>query len=162
MFSIFLLLMSFSSSAHAASPQAISLAHPTAAVRPLERTMGMPHERSDFWSRVESLVNRCAVEPYFVDAPTGRRHSYWLESQCPDELEILGDGQARFWLDGIRYHVVMSESEDSDGGDLFHFSVLDDQGQAVAYRKQVASFGDILLGLAGGHFQGARKEVSEP
>ena len=118
-----------------------------------------PHESERFWNQVSRLVNRCGILPYEWDELAQTKHFYWIESQSPEELSLLSDHQAQFKIDGVSYSAHLVASEDADGGDLAHIVVFDDRGVEVARRVNVPAFGDLLLGLAGGHFAGKMEQV---
>lgn len=112
--------------------------------------------RSRFWDQVQNLVLSCAVEP--VKVADGRKITGPLRSSC-DEVQVSGN-EARLFVDGRWYTAVLTDSAESDGGDLNDIRVEDEKGNVVAELHNVPAFGDVLLGLAGG--QAKVQEVNVP
>jgi hypothetical protein len=106
-----------------------------------------PDGTDSFWPAVTELVSRCSMQPYQTDS-RGRRIVLNRVSTCP-EIQVLENGAA-LEVEGFWYFGFMTESADSDGGDLFDVFVKDASDSIVAYRFNVPAFEDILVGLAGG------------
>lgn len=102
-----------------------------------------------FWTAVKELVLRCAVQPYTLQR--GKKVYGRLLSTC-EELQVQG-AEARFVLNGDWYLAQLSDSPNSDGGDLNDVFVKDTDEKQVAVRRDIPAFGDVLLGLAGGRVQ---------
>ena len=94
------------------------------------------------------IASRCVVRPYHFDAD-GTRVDLEPRSLCP-ELVSADSAHASVSYNGQRFDAELSESELSDGGDLYHLQVRNSQGRVVARRVNVAAFGNILIALAGG------------
>jgi hypothetical protein len=104
-------------------------------------------QEETFWSDVQKLVVQCAIQPVSTDGE-GKKVYGVLESTC-QELKEQGS-KVNFVLNGSAFEANLVESELSDDGDLYDVYVTDAQNKLVASRKNVPSFGDALLGLAGG------------
>jgi hypothetical protein len=115
--------------------------------------------QNPFWEKVHNLIQHCAVQPYILD--NGKKVYGPLRSNC---VEVLVQGsQAQFNLDGVWYVASLTDSDDSDGGDLNDITVRkmsDTSGDVVAERHNALAFGDILVGLAGGQVQSTDVEVT--
>jgi len=101
---------------------------------------------TEFWNDLHTLVIKCAVRPYDMDA--GRKTSGKLTSVC-DDLTVSGD-TAYFVLNGQQYKASIRDSENSDGGDFNDIEITSLDGTLREVRICVLSFGDVLLALAGG------------
>lgn len=99
-------------------------------------------------SEITDLAHQCVVQPYTYNR-MGKRQTLRLQSHCT-EIQSSDPMHADLYLKGQHYRAVLAESADSDGGDLDHLSILNDQGQVMATRQNVAAFNEILIALAGG------------
>lgn len=111
------------------------------------------HLSASFWNEIAFLRN-CVAFPVYSDGE-GRQHAGRLLSRCP-EIRVLDATHARLTLSGATFEATLSDSRESDGGDLNDVIVRDAAGNVVAQRGNVPAFGDILLGLLGGNAQGLR------
>lgn len=93
------------------------------------------------------LTRRCVVRPFKRDLQ-GNRVYLPLRSVC-EELTVDAKG-AQVQHEGRFLRAFLSESEDSDGGDLAHLFVIDAKGEVLAAHRNVVAFDDVLVALAGG------------
>ena len=106
-----------------------------------------PNPSSFSWDLTRHLVLNCAVQPVRT-REDGRFESLPARSICPAELSVDGN-IARFEVQKKSYTAVLTESEDSDGGDLNDLVIMNSKGRTVAREQNILAFGDILVALAG-------------
>ncbi|MDR3607630.1 MAG: hypothetical protein P4M08_09645 [Oligoflexia bacterium] len=97
---------------------------------------------------LRNLTLKCVVRPYTIDAQ-GAKIALPLRSIC-SELVVTAPETATIQIENQVFTAELTESEDSDGGDLDHLTIRNDEGQIVAQRRNVAAFDDILIALAAG------------
>lgn len=100
------------------------------------------------WPEAAALVSRCASQTICV-RQDGSRLASPLRSVCP-ELVIEG-ATARFSLHGKAYVAKITQSEDSDGGDLNDLTISGTDGTLTENHHDVLGFDDILITLLGGN-----------
>jgi hypothetical protein len=106
-------------------------------------------------SDIEALAQKCVVR--VVKEEQNRKVAVGYKSNCSSLVEKSAT-QAQIFVNGTWYQAQLSESLDSDGGDLNNLTIVDQNGNLVASRKNVAAFGNILVALAGGdRFQAEQK-----
>lgn len=99
------------------------------------------------WKELHDYALQCAVQPYaFQD--DGKKVYSVLRSVCP-ELKVNGY-TATLILNGQPLTAALTESPFADGGDLDDLTIRNQSGQIVAEAKNIPSFGDVILALAGG------------
>jgi hypothetical protein len=87
-----------------------------------------------FWHEVHALVERCGVRT--VTEENGQTVNGYMRSDCP-ELEV-STNLARFYLGGEWYTATLTDSMDSDGGDLNDLVVLDQQGVKIGKEQNTS------------------------
>ena len=70
------------------------------------------------------------------------------KSYC-NTLLILSNKEAQIYVDNEWFTATISESEDSDGGDLNDLTVVNANGQVVIQKTNIASFNSVLAAMAG-------------
>ncbi len=102
---------------------------------------------SSFLKQVHAYVKTCAVQPYAYDRG-GKKVMGYLRPVC-DNLKVQGS-IATFVVYGHLYTATVHDSEYSDGGDLNDLVIRNQDGAVVAEVRNILSFGDVLLAMAGG------------
>ena len=103
-----------------------------------------------FWSDLQELVVLCAEQP-IERTPEGKEIALPLRSTCKQLIVTRDALNAHFVLEGEAFQANLVESEYSDGGDLYHLTIINNAGEEIATRTNFPAFGDILLALAGTH-----------
>lgn len=115
----------------------------------LHPALGSSAETSaSLWPETAALVRRCASQTICV-RQDGSRLASPLQSLCP-ELVIEGT-TARFSLHGKVYIAKITESDDSDGGDLNDLTISGADSTLTENHHNVLGFDDVLLTLLGGN-----------
>ncbi len=73
-----------------------------------------------------------------------------FESTCPS-LKILSQNKAQIFIENVWYTATISDSEDSDGGDLDNMVLTNPAGKVVATRTNVAAYNQVILAMTGGY-----------
>jgi len=119
----------------------------------LQPAFASPSTPTSVWPEASALVQRCASQTICI-RQDGSRLASPLKSVCP---ELVIDGTtARFTLHGKTYVANITESEDSDGGDLNDLTLSDADGNFAENHHNVLGFDDVLLTLLGGNAERVR------
>ncbi len=105
---------------------------------------------------LHALAIRCSVLPYHVDA-RGHEVDQDPYSVCP-ELQVHGQNGVAM-LHGEKIALLLSDSEDSDGGDLNRLIIVDSKGNKIGIFDNILAYGNILSALVGGHTELFKKEL---
>lgn len=82
------------------------------------------------WNEVKKLAQECGVG-----------------ADCED-FRLVSEAQATFQLRGKSFDAVLSDSEDSDGGDLNDVTATSEDGVCVLELRNVLGFGSLLQALS--------------
>ncbi len=104
---------------------------------------------------IRELAVRCSVLPVHVDAQ-GHETDLTPYSVCA-ELQVHGQNGVAI-LNGERFALMLSDSADSDGGDLNKLDIISAKGVKLAEYDNILAYGNLLSALVGGHTELFRKE----
>ena len=96
---------------------------------------------------IQTLALKCVVHPFSIQE--GKKVYAPLKNTC-SQIVVLDEKTAHVTVDNETFEVVIHESEDSDGGDLDHVLVYNQEGQLVGQKLNVVAFDNVLLGMLGG------------
>lgn len=82
------------------------------------------------WNEVKKLAQDCGAG-----------------TEC-ESFRLVNEAQATFQLQGKSYDAVLSDSEDSDGGDLNDVIATSEDGACVLELRNVLGFGSLLQALS--------------
>jgi hypothetical protein len=64
-------------------------------------------------------------------------------------LKILSTSEAQILIDGVWLTALISESSDSDGGDLDDLTIQTSHGKILATRKNIPAYDSVIVAMAG-------------
>jgi hypothetical protein len=105
-----------------------------------------PLDAATVLREAKGLALQCTFRPVQFDAQ-GNREELPLRSQCA-ELQVQGR-EARFSSSQGIVTLELTDSAESDGGDLNELIFRDRRGREITRLEKVLAFGDLLLALVG-------------
>ena len=105
-----------------------------------------PLDAATVLREAEGLALQCSFRPVQFDTQ-GNREERPLRSQCP-ELQVQYR-EARFSSSQGIVTIELTDSTESDGGDLNDLIFRDRRGREITRLEKVLAFGDLLLALVG-------------
>jgi hypothetical protein len=98
--------------------------------------------------KIMRQVVTCSVRPFSLNFE-GVKTYHAILSHC-DAVKVTAPGVAEIKVEGHFVRAALVESENSDG-DLYHVNFLDVTTGETKTLKNVAAYGDVLLGVLGGN-----------
>jgi hypothetical protein len=105
------------------------------------------------FKNIQNKIRSCVVLPYSVK----NQHRVYqnLISHCP-EVKVVAKGKASIKVGSNTFQAILVETEYSDG-DVFDIVIREARSHDQLRLSNVLAFGDILLGLLGGSFEGLQQ-----
>ena len=94
---------------------------------------------------VQTIARRCAFRP--VKIMNGRKVEGRLRSRCPNLL--ISNNEALIQVREGVVHAILTDSPNSDGGDLNDLRFETRRGKLIAQIPGVLAYGDVLMALTG-------------
>ena len=118
----------------------------------------------DFLPQIMNQVRQCAVVPVSYNA-NGGKTVHAMISHCP-EVKVINPNLAMIEAAGRSFTAAITESPDSDGGDLYQLVITDNSDQDHLDVNNVLAFGDVLLAVLMGNATGVTEtdlqSIKEP
>jgi hypothetical protein len=92
---------------------------------------------------IKEEVKKCAAK----DSGSGTAAQF--KSTC-SSVRLISKSQAQILLGSEWFTAKVSESEDSDGGDLDNLKVYNSRGELVAQRSNVIAYDNVVYAMIGG------------
>ena len=93
-------------------------------------------------------TKKCTVQIVSAANETQNENVVGYKSLC-STLKILSDAEAQVFIDGQWFTATITESPESDGGDLDDLTIVDSKGSAVATKTNIAAYDNVLVAMAG-------------
>ena len=93
-------------------------------------------------------TKKCTVQIVSVANETQNENVVGYKSLC-NTLKILSDAEAKILIDGQWFSATITESAESDGGDLDDLTIADSKGLIVATKSNIAAYDNVLVAMAG-------------
>ncbi|MGZ3806951.1 MAG: hypothetical protein ACXVCE_02600 [Bacteriovorax sp.] len=97
---------------------------------------------------IKAQTKKCAVQIVSVAYDTQNENVLGYKSVC-NTLKILSAQEAQIFIDGKWLTAVISESAESDGGDLDDLTITNSKGQTLATKTNIAAYDSVLVAMAG-------------
>ncbi len=97
-------------------------------------------------------VRYCAVVPVKYNE-RGNKTAFAMVSHCP-EVQTLGTGKATLKVSDQVFEAQITDSVDTDGGDLNDLVITNVNTRETYKRHNVLAFGDVLLAVLHGNEEG--------
>ena len=114
-------------------------------------SMGYSKELSvkkELLSDISAETKKCAVQ--IVSTKDKAKGSViGFQSVCAS-LVIVSKSEAQIFIDGEWLFAKITESKESDGGDLDDLSITRSNGTVLAKKSNIAAFDSIVVAMAGG------------
>ena len=91
-------------------------------------------------------TKKCAVQ--VVNTKNNTPNIVGYKSVC-NTLQIINQTEAKLLLDGTWVMAVISESKESDGGDLDDLTVYSMNGKILATKTNIPAYDNIIVAMAG-------------
>ncbi len=96
--------------------------------------------------RIET--KKCIVQIVSNASATENENVLGFKSLC-SSLVILSPNEAKILIDGEWLNAAISESAESDGGDLDDLTIINTKGQILATKTNIAAYDSIIVAMAG-------------
>ena len=99
---------------------------------------------------IKTETKKCVVQHIAVTSESQNTISF--ESVC-DSLKIVSSTEAQIEIEGQWFTARITESAESDGGDLDDLTIFNSNGKVVATKTNIPSYDNIIVAMAGdSHF----------
>ena len=98
---------------------------------------------------IRDLIRSCSVLPYSLRDGVKAYHT--IRSHCP-EVKLVEKHRAKIKLGGNTYYAQLNEVKHSDG-DFYDVVIRDYISNEEFVLYNVPAYGDVLLGVLGGHIR---------
>jgi hypothetical protein len=104
--------------------------------------------RKELLRDIKVLTKKCTVQIVAVANETQAENFLGYRSLC-GTLNILSAVEAEIFVEGEWLTATVTESGESDGGDLNDLTVTRSNGQIVATKTNIASYNSVIVAMAG-------------
>lgn len=95
---------------------------------------------------IKEETKKCAIEVVALSRESKEVFGY--ETHC-DTLKLISSTEAQVFVDGSWFSVHITESPESDGGDLDDMFVYNEKNELVARKSNVAAYENVVRAMAG-------------
>ncbi len=95
---------------------------------------------------IQTQTKICAVQ--ISDLSKSDNKEIGFTSTCPS-LRIISKSVAQIFIDGDWLQATISESSESDGGDLDDLRISDSKGQVIALKTNIPAYDNVIVAMAG-------------
>ena len=107
---------------------------------------GESSAKKELLSDIKVETKKCAVQVVTTTEENENVISY--KSIC-DGLKITAQNEAAIMIDGEWLKAVITESAESDGGDLNDLIIYNLKGEILATKTNIAAFDSVIVAMAG-------------
>lgn len=111
--------------------------------------------KKELLADIKSETKKCAVQ--FIDSSVDNGKVLGFKSVCTS-LVIISENEAHILIDGEWLIAKISESKESDGGDLDDLVISDAKGKVLAKKSNIPAYDNIIVAMAGDSDFGAKEE----
>jgi hypothetical protein len=102
--------------------------------------------KKELLSDIKEETKKCAVQ--IVSVTVESESVLKFESEC-SSFKILSTTEAQILIEGQWLTARITESDESDGGDLDDLAILNSKGQILATRTNIPAYDNIVVAMAG-------------
>ena len=95
---------------------------------------------------IQSETKKCAVQT--GDSSNNEKEEIVFTSACAS-LRIISKSEAQILIEGEWLRATISESSESDGGDLDDLLISDSKGKILARKTNVPAYDNVIFAMVG-------------
>lgn len=104
--------------------------------------------RKELLQDIKEQTKKCAVQLVSEASETQNSNVVGYKSVC-NELKIISPSEAQLYIEGEWLTANITESAESDGGDLDDLTITNAKGQTLATKTNIAAYDSVLVAMAG-------------
>lgn len=113
---------------------------------PLSMFASQMEPKKELLQDIQTETKKCAVQT--GDASNNDKESIGFTSTCAN-LRIISKSEAQIFIDGDWLQATISESAESDGGDLDDLLITDSKGKVLARKLNVPAYDNVIFAMVG-------------
>ncbi|MBC7540520.1 MAG: hypothetical protein H7281_16975 [Bacteriovorax sp.] len=102
--------------------------------------------KKELLADIKEETKKCAVQIISVSSESENVLNF--ESEC-SSLKILSSNEAQILIDGQWLTARITESGESDGGDLDDLAILNSEGKVLATKTNIPAYDSVVVAMAG-------------
>ena len=113
--------------------------------------------KKELLADIKEETKKCAVQIVAPNYDENNETIVGYKSICKT-LTIISTLEARILIDGEWLDAKISESKESDGGDLDDLTIFNHKGKVIATKTNVPSYDNVIVAMAGDSDFGHKEE----
>ena len=113
--------------------------------------------KKELLADIKAETKKCAVQIVTPNFQDNNETVVGYKSICKT-LKIISSLEARILIDGEWLDAKISESKESDGGDLDDLAIYNHNGKLIATKTNIPSYDNVIVAMAGDSDFGQKEE----
>lgn len=113
--------------------------------------------KKELLADIKAETKKCAVQVVGANNENDNGKVIGLKSVC-SSLVIVSTSEAHILIDGEWLVAKITESKESDGGDLDDLAIINQKGRVIATKTNIPAYDSIVIAMAGDSDFGEKEE----
>lgn len=114
--------------------------------------------KKELLADIKAETKKCAVQVVSNESSTEGKKVLGFKSVCAS-LAIVSDQEAHLLIDGEWIIAKITESKESDDGDLDDLTITNQKGKVLATKSNIPAYDNIIVAMAGDSDFDRKEEV---
>jgi hypothetical protein len=109
--------------------------------------------RKELLLDIKEITKKCSIQLIGASSDNNQGKVVGFKSICPT-LILDSEVQAHINIEGQWLLAQITESKESDGGDLYDLKIISEEGKVMAVKSNIPAYGNVVIAMGGGVLNG--------